>query len=52
MLLIVLYLDEFIITRSFVAGLRRIKEFLNKEFDMTDLGLLRQFIGPEVSQKT
>ena len=51
-LLVVLYVDELLITRSFVVGLRSIKSTLNKAFTMTDSGLLRKFIGLEVSQKT
>ena len=49
---IVLYVDDFLITSNSVAGLRSIKLALNKEITMTDLGLLRQFIGLKVSQKT
>ena len=50
--LVVLYVDDLIITSSSVAGLGSIKYDLNKSFAMNDLGLLRQFIGLEVSQKT
>ena len=52
LLLIVLYVDDLLITSSSVVGLRSIKSSLNKAFTMTDLRLLRQFIGLEVSQKT
>ena len=41
LLLIVLYVDEFLITSSSVAGLRNINSALKKEFAMSDLGLLR-----------
>ena len=51
-LLIVMYVDDLVITRSSDARLRRIKSTLNKEFAMTDLVLLRQFISLEVIQKT
>ena len=51
-LLVVLYVDDFLITSSSVAGLSSIKYSLNKAFAMTDLGLLRQFIGLKVSQNT
>ena len=51
-LLIVLYVDDLFITSSSIAELRSIKIALNKSFTMTDLGLLRQFIGLEVSKKT
>ena len=50
-LIFVLYVDEFLITSSSVAGLRSIKSSLNKAFDVSDLGLLRHFIGLKVSQK-
>ena len=52
LLFIVLYVDDLLITSSSAAGLSNIKSALNKSFSMTDLGLLRQFIGLEVSQKT
>ena len=51
MLLVVLYVDELLITSSSAAGLSSIKYSLNKAFNMTDLGLLRQLIGLEVSKK-
>ena len=49
LILIVLYVGDLFITRSSAAGLRSIKYALNKAFAMIDLGLLRQFIGLEVS---
>ena len=49
-LLVVLYVGDLLITNSFAVGLSSIKSALNKAFAMTDLGLLRQFIGLEVSQ--
>ena len=50
LLLVVLYVDDLLITSSSVVGFRSIKNALNKAFAMTDLGLLRQFIGIEVSK--
>ena len=52
LLLIVLYMDDFLITSISAAGLRSIESALNKAFTMTGLGLLRQFICLKVSQKT
>ena len=52
MLLVVLYVDDLLITSSSVAGLNSIKSDLDKTFAMNELGLLRQFIGLEVSQDT
>ena len=46
------YNNDFLITSSSTAVLSSIKSALNKAFAMTDLGLLRQFIGLKVSQKT
>ena len=45
LLLIVLYVDDLLITSNSTAGLRSIKSSLKKAFAMTDLGMLRQFIG-------
>ena len=41
LLLVVLYVDDLLITSSSVAGLSSIKSALNKAFSMNDLGLLR-----------
>ena len=51
-LLIMLYVDDLFITSNSVTGLRSIKYALNKAFAMTNLGMLRQFIGLKVSQNT
>ena len=52
LLFIVLYVYEFLITTISVVGLRSIKFDLNKAFDVTNLGMLRQFIHLKVSQNT
>ena len=41
LLLVVLYVDDFLITSSFSTGLSSIKSALKKAFAMIDLGLLR-----------
>ena len=51
LLLIVLYVDDFLITNGSAVGLRHIKSSLRNEFSMTNLWLLRQFIGLEVNKK-
>ena len=48
LILIVFYVDELLITSSSNTRLSNIKYTLNKEFAMSDLGLLRQFIGLKV----
>ena len=45
LVLILLYVYDFLITSNSDAGLRSMKSSLNKAFAMTDLGMLRQFIG-------
>ena len=52
LLLVVLYVDDLLITSNSAAGFSSINSALNKSFAMTDLGLLRQFIGLKVSQNT
>ena len=52
LLLVALYVDDLLITSSSVVGLSSINSALNKSFTMTDLGILRDFIGLEVSQNT
>ena len=49
--MIVLYVDDLLITSGLGAGLRGIKSDLSEAFSMNDLGLLRQFIGLEVNKK-
>ena len=51
LLLIVLYVDDFLITGGSTPGLREIKSVLSKEFSMTNLGMLMHFIGLEVNKK-
>ena len=45
---IFLYVYDLIITRSFSTSIVSIKSSLHSEFAMTDLGLLRQFLGLEI----
>ena len=42
---IVIYVDDILITGSFTNLIVQIKISLHSEFAMTDLGLLRQFLG-------
>ena len=48
--IIVLHFDDFLITRSTLASINFIKIALHEAFDMSDLGLLRQFLGLEITQ--
>ena len=47
---IVLYVDDLLITRSFIDDIGSIKSYLYIEFSMTDLGLLKQFIVLEIEK--
>ena len=47
-LIIVLYVDDLIITGSQLISIQKLKENLRKEFEMTDLGLLHYFLGLQI----
>ena len=47
---IVLYLDDLLITGSCNNQIGSIKASLHSEFAMTDLGLLKQFLGLDIEQ--
>ena len=47
---IVLFVNEILITRSCNTSISSIKSSLHSEFAMTDLGMLRQFLGLEIEQ--
>ena len=50
MQVIVLYVDDLLITGSCNTSIGSIKSSLHSQFAMTDLGLLRQFLGLEIEQ--
>ena len=49
-MIIVLYVDDILITVSTLASISFIKTSLHDAFEMSDLGLLRQFLGLEITQ--
>ena len=49
-LIIVLYVDDILITGSTVTSISIIKMTLHDAFEMSDLGLLKQFSGLEIAQ--
>ena len=49
-IIIVLYVDELLITGSIVASISTIKNALHNAFEMSDLGLLKQFLGLKIEQ--
>ena len=50
LIIIVLYLDDLLITGSSNKEIVSLKDAMNHAFSMIDLGLLRQFLGFEIDQ--
>ena len=51
-IIIVLYVYELLIIGSIVASISAIKTVLHNAFEMSDLGLLKQFLGLEIEQNS
>ncbi|GKV47648.1 hypothetical protein SLEP1_g54528 [Rubroshorea leprosula] len=49
MVLLLLYVDDMIITRDDISSIHDLKQFLNHKFEMKDLGILSYFLGLEVT---
>ena len=47
-ILLVVYVDDIVITRSYSKGISSLKSFLQSQFHTKDLGMLRNFLGSEV----
>ena len=47
-ILLVVYIDDIIITRDDMAGISSLKSFLHGQFHTKDLGMLKYFFGVEV----
>ena len=52
MIIIVLYVDDLLITGITVTSISVIKTALHNAFEMSDLGLLKQFVGLEIEQNS
>src|SRR5882757_7206796 len=50
LIIIVLYVDDLLITGCTVASISAINTALHNAFEMSDLGLLKQFLGLEIEQ--
>ena len=51
-ILLLLYVDDMIITGNDFSGIQELKDFLSQQFKMKDLGHLSYFLGLEITHST
>ena len=48
--ILIVYVDDIILTGDYKEEMERLKDFLSKEFEIKDLGYLRYFLGMEIAR--
>ena len=50
--ILIVYVDDIILTGDDIDGLEKLKRVLANEFEVKDIGFLRYFLGMEVARTT